>query len=151
MNITTETFFRPPENSCEQLNLPAPVFNRCVLLLNHSNSKNVFVPIRPMQLQAIIDESEIIFVDSQSYAVQEGQSGRLIIVAWKVLLHCARDSLNEPVPIEVAYYGNENHDTHRRLMSEFPRALEASEARMKDGDESEKTATVLPFRTNTQA
>ena len=145
MNITTETFFRPPENSREQVNLPAPLFNRCVLLLNRSMTKNVFVPIRSMQLQTIIDESEIIFVDSQSYAVQEGQGGRLIIVAWQVLLHGARDSLNEPVPVEVAYYGNENHGTHRRLMSELPRALDAYEARMKAGEGAEKTATVLPF------
>ena len=150
MNITTETFFRPPEKSREQVNLPAPVFNRCVLLLNHSNTKNVFVPIRPMQLQAIIDESEIIFVDSQGYAVQDGQGGRLIVVAWKVSLHGNRDSLNEPVPIEVAYYGNENHNTHRRLMSEFPRSLDACEARIKADDEAEKTATVLPFRANIQ-
>ena len=79
MNITTETFFRPEEVAREQVNLPAPLFNRCVLILNRSTTKNVFVPVRTMQYQAVIDTDEIIFVDNQGYAVQDGKGGRLII------------------------------------------------------------------------
>jgi hypothetical protein len=146
MNFTTETFFRPEEVAREQVNLPAPLFNRCILLLNRSVIRNVFVPVRTMQYQAVIDSDEIIFVDNQGYAVQDSKGGRLIVLAWEVALHGPRDSLNEPVPIEVVYYGPERHETHRRLMGEFPKAIDTYESRLKENSNPGKTATVLPFR-----
>lgn len=147
MDIITETFFRPDEVAREQVNLPAPLFNRCVLLLNHSSTNNVFIPVRAMQLQAVIDADEIIFVDSQGYAVKDGEGGRLIMLAWQVPMHNARDSLSEPVPIDVIYYANSNHDTHRRLMGELPKALDIHDARSKEHNDADKTATILPFQT----
>jgi hypothetical protein len=146
MGVTTETFFRPPETARERVNLPAPLFNRCLLLLNHADSRHVFVPIRSMQYQAIIDASEIIFVDNQGYAVSEGHGGRLIVLAWDVALRSARDSLSAPVPIEIVYYNSDGHEIHRRLMSEFPKALERYEAIQKDARGKSITAAVLPFR-----
>ena len=143
MKITTETFFRPEEAGREQLNLPAPLFNRCALILNRSATKNVFVPVRTMQYQAVIDSDEIIFVDNQGYAVQDGKGGRLIILAWQMPTHHSRDSLNEPVPIEVVYYVSKDHSIHRRLIGEFPKALDLFEERLKD---TEKTASILPFQ-----
>ena len=142
MKITTETFFRPAEVAREQLNLPAPLFNRCVVLLNRSTTRNVFIPVRAMQYQAVIDDEEIIFVDNQGYAVQDGKGGRLIILAWQMPIHHSRDSLTEPVPIEVVYYVSEDHNIHRRLIGEFPKALDLYEERLKD---AEKTAAILPF------
>lgn len=147
MQVTTETFFRPEEIAHEQVNLPAPLFNRCVLLLNNSPTKNVFVPVRSMQFQAVLDADEIIFVDNQSYAFNAGNGGRLIVIAWKVALHGKRDSLSEPVPSKIIYYANENHETHRRLMGEFPKALDIYEARLKAGEMEGNTATILPFPT----
>jgi hypothetical protein len=146
MNITTETFFRSEELVREQVNLPATLFNRCVLLLNHSATRNVFIPVRTMQYQAVIDSDEIIFVDNQGYAVQGGKGGRLIVLAWKVALHGPRDSLTEPVPIDVIYYGPERHETHRRLMGEFPKALDIYEERLRGNSDAGKTATILHFQ-----
>jgi len=146
MGITTETFFRPAEMARERVNLPAPLFNRCLLALNHASTRHVFIPIRSMQYQAIIDDSEIIFVDNQGYAVSEGHGGRLIVLAWDVALRSSRDSLNAPVPIEIVYYNSDGHEIHRRLMSEFPKALDRYEARLKDARGENLTATVLPFR-----
>jgi hypothetical protein len=143
MKITTETFFRPEEVAREQLNLPAPLFNRCVLLLNRSTTRNVFIPVRAMQYQAVIDDEEIIFVDNQGYAVQDGKGGRLIILSWQMPMSRSRDSLNKPVPIEVVYYVREDHDIHRRLIGEFPKALDLYEERLNDTD---KTASILPFQ-----
>jgi len=145
MSTTTETFFRPEETTRERLNLPAPLFNRCILLLNHATTKHVFVPIRTMQLQAVIDAGEIIFVDNQGYATQDGKGGRLIVVAWQLPMHGERDSLSEPVPIEVIYYEDNDHDTHRRLMGEFPKALDLYETRANEGNTDGMAATVLPF------
>ena len=146
MNITTETFFRPEEVAREQVNLPAPLFNRCVLLLNRSTTKNVFVPVRSMQYQAVIDAEEIIFVDNQGYAVQDGKGGRLIILAWQMPMHHSRDSLTEPVPIDVVYYVSDDHNTHRRLIGEFPKALDRYENRLNDSNNKGLTAVILPFQ-----
>ena len=117
MTGSTEIFFRREETAREQVTLPAQLFNRCLLLLNHAPTANVFVPVRSMQLQAVIDQDEIIFVDNHGYAVKDGHGGRLIVLAWEMAFHSPRDSLNEPVPIEVRYYGPERHEIHRRLMS----------------------------------
>lgn len=146
MHITTETFFRPEEVAREQVNLPAPLFNRCVLLLNRSTTGNVFIPVRAMQYQAVIDNDEIIFVDNQGYAVQDGKGGRLIILSWQMPMHESRDSLNEPVPIEIVYYVRKDHNIHRRLIGEFPKALDLYEDRLKENNDAEQTATILPFQ-----
>jgi hypothetical protein len=145
MGSSSEIFFRRRETAREQVLLPAALFNRCQLLLNHAQSAHVFVPVRAMQYQAVIDAEEIIFVDSLGYAVEDGHGGRLIVLAWKFIAQGRRDSLTEPVPIEVVYYGPERHGTHRRLMSEFPRTLDSYEARLRDGHCENKTATILPF------
>ncbi|MEN8107049.1 MAG: hypothetical protein ABFS22_03485 [Pseudomonadota bacterium] len=146
MKITTETFFRAEEVGREQVNLPALLFNRCVLLLNRSMTKNVFVPVRTMQYQAVIDSDEVIFVDNQGYAVQDGKGGRLIVLAWQMPMHHSRDSLTEPVPIEVVYYVHDDHDIHRRLIGEFPKALGLYEDRLNENNHREKTAVILPFQ-----
>ena len=146
MRITTETFFRPAEIARERVTLPAPLANRCQLLLQHAETRHVFIPVRSMQYQAVLDETEIIFVDNQRYAVSEGQGGRLIMLAWDIALRSPRDSLTAPVPMEIIYFNSEGHDIHRRLMSEFPRAVEHFEARQKEAAEVGSTAIVLPFR-----
>jgi hypothetical protein len=146
MEITTETFFRPAEVAREQLNLPAPLFNRCVVLLNRSTTRNVFIPVRTMQYQAVIDAEEIIFVDNQGYAVQDGKGGRLIVLSWQMPMHRSRDSLTEPVPIEVVYYIKEDHNIHRRLIGEFPKALDLFEERLKENENAAQKATILPFQ-----
>ena len=94
---------------------------------------------------AIIDAHQTIFFDNFGYAVENGHGGRLIVLAWKTALHAPRDSLSEPVPIEVVYYGPERHEKHNHLMSEFPKTLEAHAARLREGPEENRTATVLPF------
>ena len=146
MGVSSETFFRPDEIARERVNLPAPLFNRCLLALNHADTRHVFIPIRSFQYQAIIEESEIIFVDNQGYAVSEGQGGRLIVLAWDVALRSARDSLTAPVPIEIVYFNSDGHEIHRRLMSEFPKALDRYEARQKGTGGECARATVVPFR-----
>ena len=147
MKISTEIFFRRNETAREQLALPAQLFNRCLLLLNRSPTANVFVPVRNMQLQAVIDQDEIIFVDNHGYAVKDGHGGRLIVLAWEMAFHSSRDSLNEPVAIEVVYYGHERHEVHRRLMSEFTGSLDSYEARLKQDNAEDRVATILPFKT----
>jgi len=145
MSSTSEIFFRRRETAREQVSLPAALFNRCQLLLHRAATAHVFVPVRSMQYQAVIDSGEIIFVDNLGYAVEDGHGGRLIVLAWELVSQGTRDSLTEPVPIEVVYYGQERHETHRRLLGEFSKALERYEARLDEDVNGNRTATILPF------
>jgi hypothetical protein len=146
MGSSTEIFFRPEETDRERVTLPAPFFNRCRLLLASCPRSHVFVPIRTMQYLAAIDRGEIFFVDNQGYAVHDGRGGRLIVLSWEVALEKPRKSLIEPVPIEIVYFGRATHDIHRRLMSEFPKALSLYEEKQQRESGGCQPATILPFR-----
>jgi hypothetical protein len=126
--------------------MPAPLYNLCRLLLSRCPTQSVFVPIRSMQYLAVINREEVIFVDSQNYAVHEGQGGRLIVQSWVIDMHSGQDSLSEPVLIERIYYSDRGDEIQRRLMSEFPPALKLYDERQRGGMGQCLTAMVLPFR-----
>jgi len=142
----TETFFRPPQLACERLTIPPALYNLCRLALSRSDGDCVFVPVREMQIQAVIDREEVIFVDSQDYAVQDGAGGRLICLAWLFRHEAGRDSLAEPAPIELLYYREDARQLHSRLVGEFSRALGACLERQQQTGCERRPATVLPFR-----
>ena len=115
-----ETFFRPPEHSRQSSALPADLYNALQLLLKGQTGSCVFVPIRAMQYQAVVEREEVIFVDSQGgYAHQDGEGGRLIRIAWVLTPPAGRDSLTEPVPCEVVYYAPGLKETQWRLIGEL--------------------------------
>lgn len=139
MKYYSETFFRPDEIYRERNTLPASLFNRCRLVVNQSEAGCVFVPIRSMQFQAVISHDEIVFVDSQGgYAVREGEGGRIIVLAWDLKQNSSRESLTEPVTIELVYFEKNSRHLHRRLMSEFPTALQKLEQRQRDNKTDSK-------------
>ena len=145
--FTTETFFRPAECWRETLSIPAALFNRCRLLLTRCESEHLFIPIRSMQYQAVIDKEEAIFVDNHGgYAVQDGAGGRLIVLAWRFPSTAERDSLTEPVPISLLAYDPQTREIHRRLMSELPRALDRAEEKQRESGCEPKRKNVLEFR-----
>ncbi len=111
-------FFRPDEVKREATVIPATLYNQCRLLLAEAPFGSVFVPIRTLQFLAVITQKEIIFVDSLAYAVREGEGGRLILLAWE---HpgAPRDSLTEPVNIDVTHYHVGLAEIQRRLLNEF--------------------------------
>ena len=144
--ISTETFFRPAEMEREDLAIPASLFNRCRLLVSRWESEHVFVPIRSMQYQAVIDREEIIFVDNHGgYAHYEGEGGRLIVLAWEFRQQGGRDALDAPVPIALLSYSPDAREIHRRLMSEFPPALDRLEEKQRESGCEPKRKNVLPF------
>ncbi len=144
---TTETFFRPQEVAREASTIPATLYNACQRLLRRIGADCLFVPIRSMQYQAIIDRDEIIFVDSQGgYAHQDGQGGRLIRIAWVPKPPPNRASLNESIPCDIVFYFPDLKDTQRRLVGEFIRTLEQIEKRERAQDMPDQGAHVIPFR-----
>ncbi len=146
VTLTTETFFRPEAFAREKLSIPATLYNRCRLMLARCEYEHVFVPVRAMQMLAVIDEEEIIFVDNQAYAVRDGEGGRLIMLAW-LYRHAERgDDLGGPAPIELVYYHDSARDLHNRLIGEFSKALDLMEQRYKKHGCEPQAKKVLPFR-----
>lgn len=117
--LIRETFFRPDQEVArEQTCIPATVYNGLQLLLGRSSGDAVFVPIRSMQYQAVVDRHEVVFVDSHGgYAYQDGEGGRLIRIAWRPAV--GRASLSAPVPCEIVYYFKNMRETQRRLLGEI--------------------------------
>jgi hypothetical protein len=79
------------------------------------------VPIRSMQYLAILDREEFVFIDNQYKSWIE--------IAWQHFRPQVRDSLDDPVPYEAVIYDADGFAAMRRLMSEFPRALQLLDAK----------------------
>jgi hypothetical protein len=141
----SEIFFRPEELACERLTIPAPLYNQCRLMLTRCRYQHVFVPVRSMQIQAVIDEREVIFVDNQAYAVRDGEGGKLIRLAWRFRRDQDRESLTDPAPIDLIYYDDMARELHARLVGEFKKALDLIEARLKEKGCETHPVRVLPF------
>lgn len=141
--IVTETFFLPDEVHRKDWSVTADIYNLYRSLLSRSTIEHVFVPIRSMQFLAVMDQNEIIFVDSQSYAVSGDEGGRLILIAWQFPASHDRDSLASPMPCEVVFYGRKNTDLQLRLITEFRQALEQLDQRYRDTELPVKGAKIL--------
>lgn len=146
MDIIRQTFFRPEEITREKVNIRADLFNRCRLALNHSNTDCAFVPVRSMQFQAVISRDEIIFVDNQGYRVQDGKGGRLIVLAWDLSAAEQRESITDPVPIEIIYFHGNHQDIQRRLIGEFPAALTRHKEKEQSHEDHSQSVDVIPLR-----
>ncbi|MCU7863887.1 MAG: hypothetical protein KZQ82_02475 [Candidatus Thiodiazotropha sp. (ex Lucinoma annulata)] len=141
----SETFYRPEELACERLTIPAVLYNQCRLMLSRCQYDQIFIPVRSMQILAVLDEEEVIFVDNQAYAVRDGEGGKLIRLAWKFRRDQERDSLTEPAPIDLIYYDDNARELHTRLIGDFKKALDIMEARYKENGCEARVKRVLPF------
>jgi len=145
----TETFFRPPEVSRRPWKLAGQIFNRCRLLLNRSPGRAVFVPIRSMQYLAVIDDEEIIFVDSQGgYGYLAGAGGRPILESWQPRGVGARSSLDEAVPCDVVHYRKDLDQLHLRLVGEFAKASSQLEQQYRDRKIPSQGAKIIKVAVN---
>ena len=143
--IVTETFFRPDELARERLAIPAALYNKCRLMLARCRYEHVFVPVRTMQMQAVIDVGEVVFVDNQAYAVRDGEGGRMIMLAWQFGHAGPRDSLTDPVRIELVYFHKRSRELHTRLVGELRKALDIAETHAKKNGCEAHYKKVLPF------
>lgn len=134
-----EQFRRGEELGRESKMLPASIYNCTRLLLRRSEHSCVFVPIRTMQYQAIIDEEEIIFVD--------GLGPRIVEIAWRDFRPQVRASLDEAVPYQLVFYHPRAHETLRRLQGEFGAALLQLERRLKATRPAGREAEVIGLDT----
>ena len=123
MHIEAVTFFRPDEVSRKTSTLSATIYNHTRLLLSRSSTDCQFVPIRTLQYMGVISRNEVIFVDSQNYAVRDGEGGRMIMMAWEFGGQGVRESLIEPLSFEVVHYNTGLDEVELRLYREFADAM----------------------------
>ncbi len=135
--IVREQFRRGGAIGCRVTRLPASIYNRMRLILRRCERDCVFVPIRSMQYQAVIDEEEVIFVD--------GLGPRMVEIAWQDFRPQDRSALDEPVPYQIVVYHEKAQDTLRRLQAEFGAALRQLEQRLESGRGSTREAQVIGF------
>ncbi len=117
----------------EPHSLPASTYNLARLLLAKSPQGVAFVPIRSMQVLAILDAEEFVFID--------GQYKSLAMLSWQKFRPQARQRLSEPVPYELVCYSPDALQAMQRLPQEFPLAMQALLAKGR----SEGPAQVLKF------
>jgi hypothetical protein len=128
-----ERFYRDEEIKRQPAFLPAATYNLAHTLLARAGGC-LFVPIRGLQYMAVLDDEEIIFVDSQNKAWVE--------LAWQHFSPQARTSLDERVPFEVVHYLPKAAEAMQRLPGEFHQALQLLASRQKP----DTPATVLDLR-----
>ena len=139
----SETFFLPREVERKAWLVPAEIYNLYHSLQSRDHDGHVFVPIRTLQFMAILDKNEIVFVDSQSYAVANNEGGRIILIAWKFPVYHDRDSLEEPMQSEVVFYDKKDDDLQLRLVSEFREAMQLMDQRYRDEVMPKQGAKIL--------
>jgi hypothetical protein len=76
-----------------------------------------FVPIRSMQVLAILDRDEFVFLDSQYKS--------WVMLAWQGFRPDERGALDEPVRFELACYEASGIEAMKRLPREFHLALQS--------------------------
>ncbi|HEX8980766.1 MAG TPA: hypothetical protein VF811_13750 [Parasulfuritortus sp.] len=134
MNYGQESFERGQPLMRTASTLPAATYNLTRILLAASTTGCVFVPIRSMQYLAVIDQEEIIFVDSQVK--------RWVTLAWRGFRPHEREALDQPVAYEAVYYTEAGADIQRRLLGEFHTALMLLDSRARPAE----PASVLPYK-----
>ena len=97
--------------------LAAATYNLARTLQARSPRGVAFVPIRSMQVLAILDATEFVFLDSQYKS--------WVMLAWQGFHPGTRTALDEAVPFESVCYEQTGIDAMRRLPREFHLALEA--------------------------
>ena len=107
-------------------------FNLAHTLLNRTHSPHVFVPIRSLQYLAVIESQDIYFVDSQAYAVNGNEGGRMITISWHTGAQQERESLEQNIPMEVIFYDQDMKDIQIRMCREFYQAMQQMDQRYRD-------------------
>lgn len=113
--------------------LPALQYNLARTLQARSPRGVAFVPLRSMQVLAIMDAEEFVFVDSQYK--------QLAVLAWQCFRPQERASLDDPVPFQSVFYRPDAAELQKRLQPELFGAMQLLAGK----DRVEGPARVLKF------
>jgi hypothetical protein len=125
----------------EQRSLPANTYNIMRTLFHQCTQPCLFVPIRSMQYQAIVDEKEVAFV--------YGHRRSHIEFSWRHFQPQLSKSLNDPVFYEFVYYDKQALETMRRIQGELHKFAHqlyerTHEAAPNDRSNTKKVTTFKP-------
>ena len=141
MIYQTETFHRGEKLGSKPHLMPALTYNTMLTLFQRCGESCLFIPIRSMQYMAVIDDEEVIFVDSQRKAVVE--------FSWQKFHPQSRDDLSGPVPYEFVYYDSQALETIVRAKGEFALCIhQMMQKRQKQRIKNPAHRTVLSFPAN---
>lgn len=110
------TVYRDQPVAREPRTLPAATYNLARTLRARTADGVLFVPIRSMQILAILDTEEFAFLDSQYKSWVE--------IAWQDFHPNQRIALDDPVPFTACYYQADGRELMPRLQAEFHKALQ---------------------------
>lgn len=127
------TVYRDQALHREPRRLPADTYNLARMLQARGPNGVAFVPIRSMQVLAILDRDEFVFLDSQYKS--------WVMLAWQGFRPDLRETLEDPVDYEVACYEESGLEAMKRLPREFHLALQA----LADKDHVDGPARLLKF------
>lgn len=108
--------FRDKPLAIESRLLPAEQYNLARTLQTRSTHGVAFVPVRSMQVLAILDAEEFIFLESQYR--------QFALLAWRGFRPQARESLDDPVPFTACFYREDAPELQRRLQPELFKAMQ---------------------------
>jgi hypothetical protein len=129
------TVFRDQAIHREARSLPAATYNLARGLQARSPKGVAFIPIRSMQVLAIVDRDEFVFLDSQHKT--------WAMVAWQGFRPDQRNGLDEPVSFQAVCYEADGIEAMKRLPREFHQALLVLAAKARD--KVDGPARVLKF------
>ncbi|MBT4836175.1 MAG: hypothetical protein HON94_02390 [Methylococcales bacterium] len=142
----TQSFFTPDEFFCKKTQVLSQTYNLAHILLNRSQSKHIFVPIRSMQYLAIVEKNTFWFVDSLAYAVRKNEGGRLIRISWHPLLKVnQREGLTQNMECRVVFYGEDMEHIQNRLNSEFYQSMLQIDQRHRSSINTNSKISILPL------
>jgi len=111
----SESIHRNKALGAKTRTMPALQYNKMRLLFQRCGESCLFIPLRNLQYLAVIDQEEIIFVDSMRKAYVE--------FAWRKFAPQARNSLDDAVSYDFVYYEPQALETIIRAQGEFPQAV----------------------------
>lgn len=113
--------YRSPPIASEHRALPAKHYNLARSLQARSPRGVAFVPVRSMQMLAILDAEEFVFLDAH-----EKQRA---VLAWGGFRPQQRTGLDQPVAYEALYYRADARELMGRLQPELFKAMQALAAK----------------------
>lgn len=124
----------------EQRSLPAKTYNIMRTLFHQCEHTCLFVPVRSMQYQAIIDDSDVAFV----YAHRRSH----IEFTWRHFQPQLRGGLDDPVPFDFVYYDKQALETMLRIQGEFHKFAHQfyERAHSADQHDSSDSNIITPFQ-----
>lgn len=113
--------FRGEALGCERRSMPASTYNLARLMQARSPRGVAFVPIRSLQVLAVLDAEEFVFLD--------GQTRCWALLSWTHFASHDRVSLDEPMSFDCIRFEPDAAETMQRLPREFHLALQALAAK----------------------